>query len=74
MASITQAAGSEGFFASIKGAIANLFIKAPKIAELGNEAMLNFGYSIVRQKPDFTFPKARNIAQERMVTTSSAVP
>ncbi|MBI5091850.1 MAG: hypothetical protein HZB26_05320 [Candidatus Hydrogenedentes bacterium] len=68
VASITTAAASEGFVARFKGLIANLLIRPPKIAELGNETMLDFGYAILKQKPEFTFPKAKNITEDRTVT------
>ncbi len=67
VASITKATKSHGLIARIKGTIANLLIKPPKIDRLGNETMLNFGYAILKQEPEFTFPKARNIKEDRRV-------
>ena len=67
MASISDIAESEGFFSSLKGVIANLFITPPEVAELGNETMLNFGHKLLEQKPAFTFPKAGNIKESRPV-------
>jgi hypothetical protein len=63
VASITDAAGSEGFFSSLKGTIANLLITPPDVARLGNETMLNFGSALLKQEPAFTFPKATNIRE-----------
>jgi hypothetical protein len=74
VASITKAAGSDGLFAHIKGAIANLLIKQPKIDKLGNETMLNFGYAILKQKPEFTFPRARNIKEDRIAFALTSQP
>jgi hypothetical protein len=65
VASISDAAESEGFFSSVKGAIANLFINPPEITKLGNNTMLNFGYALQKQKPAFTFPKAKNLRENR---------
>jgi len=70
VASITKAAASDGFFARIKGAIANLFIKPPKISKLGNDTMLNFGLAIRKQEPEFTFPTATNIKEDKTVTAT----
>lgn len=64
VASVTRAETQDGFIARIKGTIANLFIKPPKINRLGNETMLDFGYAILKQEPEFTFPKARNIRED----------
>lgn len=67
VASITKSAASDGFFARIKGAVANLLIKPPKIDKLGNETMLDFGHALLEQKSAFTFPKSKNIKENRMV-------
>jgi thymidine phosphorylase len=32
-----------------------------KIDKLGNETMLSFGYALLKQEPEFTFPLAKNI-------------
>ncbi len=65
VASITDAEGSEGFFSSIKGLIANLIITPSEIERLGNEAMLDFGHALLNQKPAFTFPIAKNIKETK---------
>jgi hypothetical protein len=65
VASITDKNESEGFISDIKGVIANLFIPPPKVAKLGNETMLEFGYALLKQEPAFTFPKAKNIKENR---------
>jgi hypothetical protein len=56
-------------FAVLKGIIANMFIRPPKVTELGNETMLNFGLSLLEQKSTFTFPEAKNIKESRIVDT-----
>ena len=61
VASIAKGPALDGFLARVKGPIANLLIKPPKIETLGNETMLRFGYAILKQEPDFTFPLAKNI-------------
>lgn len=65
VASIAKATARDGFLAHVKGAIANLIIKPPKIDRLGNETMLNFGHAVLKKKPEFTFPKARNIKEDK---------
>jgi hypothetical protein len=65
VASIAKAAARDSFSARLKGTIANLIIKPPKIDKLGNQTMLNFGHAILNRKPEFTFPKARNIKEDR---------
>ncbi len=65
VASISDAGESEGFFSSIKGAIANLFITPPKVTKLGNTTMLEFGYALLQKKTTFTFPKAKNIRESK---------
>ncbi|MDD5168519.1 MAG: hypothetical protein PHN75_06855, partial [Syntrophales bacterium] len=65
VASITDKNESDGFFSSIKGAIASLFILPPRIAMLGNETMLDFGLMLLERKPAFTFPIAKNIKERR---------
>jgi hypothetical protein len=67
LASISKTEESDGFFSSLKGAIANLFIRPTKVDKLGNETMLNFGYAILKQKPAFTFPQAKNIKESKIV-------
>lgn len=66
VASISKSPDSEGFWASIKGAIANLFIRPPRVDKLGNDTMLDFGYAMLKQKSEFTFPRAKNIRETRV--------
>jgi hypothetical protein len=69
VASISDSAESEGFFSSLKGAIANLFIKPPKVSKLGNATMIEFGEALVQKKTSFTFPEAQNIKEIKKVDT-----
>jgi hypothetical protein len=69
VASISNPKGSEGFFSGLKAAIANLIIKPPKVTKLGNTTMLEFGYALLQKKPTFTFPKAKNIKEIKVVET-----
>jgi hypothetical protein len=71
VASISKPGGSEGFFSHILGAIVNLFISPPEVTKLGNQTMLDFGYALLKQKPEFTFPKAKNIQEDRMVVMNN---
>jgi hypothetical protein len=73
LASIAGQSESDGFYSSMKGVIANLFIRPPRVAELGNKTMLGFGRALLEQKSAFTFPKAKNIKEEnRLAATGSA--
>ena len=67
VASISTKEEPDGFFSGLKGAVVNLFIKPPEVAKVGNEAILDFGYTLLEQKPTFTFPKAKNIKASRKV-------
>ncbi|MDD5192022.1 MAG: hypothetical protein PHH54_01725 [Candidatus Nanoarchaeia archaeon] len=67
VASISDTEESEGFLSGFKGFIANLFIKPPKVTELGNETMLNFGHELLEKKPTFTFPKAKNLRKNKKI-------
>jgi hypothetical protein len=67
VASISKNPDSDGFWAGIKGAIANLLLRPPKVDKLGNETMLNFGHGLLEQKPAFTFPKAKNIHHSKTI-------
>jgi len=67
IASIAKKSKSAGFFGSIKGAIANMFIKPPKVDKLGNTTMLNFGYALLQKNSTFTFPKTKNIKKSKVV-------
>jgi hypothetical protein len=63
IASINAAAKPNGFFGGLKGSIANWFLSPPEIAKIGNDTMLDFGEALLKEKPAFTFPKAKNIRQ-----------
>lgn len=67
--SVTKSGGSEGFWSRVKGAVANLFVVSPKVDRLGNNTMLEFGYALLQKNPTFTFPKARNIKESKVVET-----
>ncbi len=67
VASISATAASQGFFSGLKAAIANLFIKPTKVDKLGNTTMFEFGYALLQKKPTFTFPKAKNIKEIKIV-------
>ena len=67
VASISNKAESGGFLSSLKGKIANLLIKPPKVDKLGNTTMLEFGYALLQKNTAFTFPLAKNIKESRVV-------
>jgi hypothetical protein len=67
VASIAKKGKSAGFFGWIKGAIANLFIKPPKVDKLGNNTMLEYGDALLQKNSMFTFPKAKNIKESKVV-------
>src|SRR4030042_1265711 len=67
VASISGKTESGGFFSVLKGKIANLLIKPPKVDKLGNTTMLEFGYALLQKNTTFTFPKAKNIKESKIV-------
>jgi len=67
IASIAKKNESAGLFGWIKGAIANLLIKPLKVTKLGNTTMLEFGEALFQKKATFTFPKATNIKENKVV-------
>jgi hypothetical protein len=67
VASLSDTAESAGFLGGLKAAIVNLFIKPTKVDKLGNTTMLEFGYALLQKKPTFTFPKAKNIKEIKIV-------
>lgn len=71
IASITDKKESDGFFGRIKGAIVNLFITPPKVSDLGNTTMLEFGHALLQKKTEFTFPKADNINEIKPIEPDS---
>lgn len=71
VASISKSEEAEGFWSRLRGAIANLLIEPPKIEELGNTTMLEFGQTLVRKDSTFTFPIAKNIKENIIVDVFS---
>jgi hypothetical protein len=67
VASISDAEESEGLISGIKGCIANLFITPPKVTKVGNTTMLEFGDALLQKNTTFTFPKAKNIKETKIV-------
>lgn len=67
VASVSDRAAPDGFFSSIKGLMANLFIKPPKVNKFGNTMMLEFGNALLEKKNTFTFPKAKNIKESKVI-------
>jgi len=69
VASIAGKTGKAGFWGRFKAVVANLFIEPVEVDKLGNDAMLDFGYALLRQQPAFTFPRAQNLRQARILPT-----
>ena len=67
VASIAKRDRPTDSFKGVKGRIANMFIKPPKVDKLGNTTMLKFGQAVFEKKPEFTFPKAKNIKGNKVV-------
>ncbi|MBN1473305.1 MAG: hypothetical protein JW914_01695 [Syntrophaceae bacterium] len=67
VASISNKEEPADFLSSLKGKIANLLIKPPKVDKLGNTTMLEFGYALLQKNAAFTFPKAKNIKEIKVV-------
>lgn len=67
VASIRGKTESAGLLSSLKGKIANLIIPPPKVDKLGNTTMLEFGYALLQKNEAFTFPKAKNIKEIKVV-------
>jgi len=63
VASVNRKTDCDTWWGDIKGIIANFFIKPVEVDKHGNDTMLNFGYALLKEKPTFTFPKAKNIKQ-----------
>jgi len=72
LASINKTEESDSHWGSIKGLIANLFISPTEVDKLGNETMLDFGYALLKQKPAFTFPKAKNLKEKQEGSTGDS--
>jgi hypothetical protein len=71
IASIHKKTEDENFWGTIKGLIANFLIKPLEVDKLGNDTMLDFGYALLKQKPAFTFPKAKNIKEDKTVAVNN---
>jgi hypothetical protein len=66
--SVNKASKPNSYIGRIKGFIVNFFIDPIRISKLGNDTMLNFGQALLNKQPSFTFPRARNIKEEKTVT------
>ena len=70
LASVNSNEEADGYWGHIKGMIANLFIKPLEVEKIGNDAMLDFGYALLKERPAFTFPKAKNIKETGAVAVN----
>ena len=71
VASIAKKNESPGFFGRIKGMVANMLIKPLPVNPHGNRTMLEFGEALLQKKHTFTFPKAENIKESKVVDINS---
>ena len=67
VASIAKKNKSPGFFGRIKGMVANMLIQPLPVNPHGNRTMLEFGEALLQKQPAFTFPKAENIKEIKVV-------
>jgi len=68
LASIHKKTADESYWGTVKAVIANyFFINPPKVTKLGNDTMLDFGYALLKQKPEFTFTRAKNLRESKKV-------
>lgn len=74
VATLGRSAEEEGLWATVKGMIANLFIRPPRIDPLGNDTMLELGRAIQGQKASFTLPKADKIKRRAGDVVDQAGP
>lgn len=57
---------TEGLWSWIKGKAANWFYIDPiEVDKLGNDTMLDFGNALYNEQPEYIFPKARNLKENR---------
>ena len=71
IASLHRKMSDESYWDTVKAAMANFFINPPKVTKLGNDTMLRFGYALLKQKPEFTFPLAKNLTENKKLVTDN---
>ena len=69
VASIAEKNGESWSLGTVQGGCGHFFIKPVKVDKLGNDTMLDFGYALLKQQPAFTFPRAENLRQARILPT-----
>lgn len=70
LASLNKAGAKESFWAKLWARVVSLVIPVLEVDKLGNDTMLDFGLALYRGEPTFTFPRARNLKEERTATDS----
>lgn len=65
VSSVAKPGNSGGFLSGLKGALANMIMKAPEIEQKGNQAMLDFGLALIEKQQVFTFPRAENLMNDQ---------
>ena len=60
--------GREDMFSMFAGSVANMITRPIRIDKDGNDTMLDFGFALHQNKDAFTFPKAKNLTDEKIRT------
>jgi hypothetical protein len=55
-------------FSILKSSVANMLTKPVRIDNQGNNTMLDFGFALHQNQDAFTFPKAKNLTNEKFRT------
>ena len=61
LSTLGNEASADGFIASVKGLVANLFISPVVITQHGNDTLFDFATAIYLRESKFTFPLAKNV-------------
>jgi len=69
--SVNKASKPDSYIGKIKGTIANFFLNPPTVSKIGNDTMLDFGLALMKKQTSFTFPKAANLRDFRIVSSDS---
>ena len=65
---LLDAKGKEDMFSVFAGSVANMITRPIRIDNGGNNTMLDFGFALHQNQGTFTFPKAKNLTDEKVRT------
>ncbi|MCK5564694.1 MAG: hypothetical protein KAJ07_05565 [Planctomycetes bacterium] len=65
---VLNANGKEEMFSILAGSVANMITRPIRIDNDGNDTMLDFGFALHQNQSTFTFPKAKNLTDEKTRT------